>query len=128
MVCGNCELNSGTEVKRWIGSGFNVELKRPTGLVLGQIMDNGDFLIKRGGENYTRLTGDSFTVLCGRCNEKVYERHVPSSVSATVVNSIHAQVQRLQVIAEGTQEYINGQIRRQKSELGWGTSGLWGTA
>lgn len=76
VVCGNCEIVAGTSVKRWTGTGFSVELKRPGGIVLGEIAQTGDFLIKRGGENYTRVTGNNFSVLCGKCNSPVYKKEV----------------------------------------------------
>lgn len=74
VVCGNCEIEAGTSIKRWTGTGFNVELKRPGGIVLGEIAQTGDFLIKRGGENYTRVSGNNFSVLCGKCGSPVYRR------------------------------------------------------
>lgn len=74
VVCGDCEIVAGTSIKRWTGTGFNVELKRPGGIVLGEIMQSGDFLIKRGGENTTRITGNHFSVVCGKCGNSVYKR------------------------------------------------------
>lgn len=74
VVCGQCESEAGTSIKRWTGTGFNVELKRPGGIVLGEIAQSGDFLIKRGGENYTRVTGNNFAVMCGKCGNPVYRR------------------------------------------------------
>ena len=80
VVCGECEIQAGTSIKRWTGSGFNVELKRPGNLVLGAISTNGDFLIQRGGQdsqgnkNYTRIAGNNFSVFCGKCGNPVYKR------------------------------------------------------
>lgn len=75
VVCGNCETIAGTTIKKWTGSGFNIELKRPGNLVLGEITNTGDFLIKRGGENYTKVSGNSFMVICGKCGNPVYQKN-----------------------------------------------------
>ena len=91
VVCGNCEARNGTMIKRWIGTGFNVELKRPGGLVLGQINDDGSFLIKRGGQNYTKITGDNFSVLCGDCGEPVYRKEEHGTDSNIRMQWIHWQ-------------------------------------
>ena len=74
VVCGNCEKIAGTSIKRWVGSGFEIELKRPGNLVLGEIIESGDFLIKRGGQNYTTIVGSDFSVICGKCGEEVYRK------------------------------------------------------
>ena len=74
VVCGNCESIAGTSIKRWSGSGFNVEITRPGGMVLGEITTEGSFLIKRGGDKTTRVTGNNFTVYCGKCGNAVYKK------------------------------------------------------
>lgn len=54
IICPNCE---------------KIGLFKP----LGEISSNGDFLIKRRLD-YTVITGSSFDVRCGNCNELVYRK------------------------------------------------------
>jgi hypothetical protein len=91
VVCGTCEIEAGTSVKKWIGSGFNIELKRPGGVVLGEVTDDGGFLIKRGGQNYTKIVGENFDVLCGRCGNVVYRKEVDGTSSDQRVVRIHRE-------------------------------------
>jgi hypothetical protein len=76
VICGPCEIKARTEVKKWKGNGFGLEVERRKPFVIGEIDDNGNFKIKRGGENYTIIEGDNFTVKCGNCLEPVYRKEV----------------------------------------------------
>lgn len=78
VICGQCELTNGTQIKKWVGHGMNIEVRRMGSVVLGEIAENGDFLIKRGGQFFTTITGDNFSVLCGNCGNAVYQRQQPT--------------------------------------------------
>ena len=79
VICPNCQLQSKKTVSKWKGNGFNVEIVRPKPFVIGEIDDDRNFKIKRGGENYTIIQGESFEVRCGNCNEPVYRKEVDNN-------------------------------------------------
>lgn len=68
LVCPNCQ-----ETRGWKGSGYNVEKVNFFTFVLGEILDNGDVLIKKGG-NKVRIAGKDFSVICDFCGTEVFKR------------------------------------------------------
>lgn len=64
VYCPSCERNPKFKKK-----GFTLIGRQ----VLGEITDDGSFLIRRNGNNYTKITGFNFTITCGSCGELVYK-------------------------------------------------------
>lgn len=56
LICPTCELN-----------GFKS--------ILGEIGTSGDFIIQRYKEYYTIINSPAFTVICGKCGEKIFTRN-----------------------------------------------------
>jgi hypothetical protein len=57
VKCPNCEVNGKAEV-------------------LGEIDENGNFIVLRFHKGSTIISGDRFEVTCGNCGEKVYRKEV----------------------------------------------------
>lgn len=75
LICPRCELDSRTQIYKFVGRGFGIEIRRIP-FVLGEILENGDLKIKRAHKGFTIITGDSYTAYCARCNEPVYRKEV----------------------------------------------------
>jgi len=43
--------------------------------ILGELDDNGDFIILRFSHQKTKLRGSVFEVICDKCGEKVFYRN-----------------------------------------------------
>lgn len=107
VFCPNCKLESKKNVSKWKGKGFNVEIVRPKPFVVGEIDDNRNFKIKRGGENYTIIAGSHFEVVCGNCGEPVYRKEVNNDKNGSVgLQRIYRQTLSGMFASFGTQGSI----------------------
>lgn len=75
LICPKCELDSRTNVLKYVGNGFGIEIRRIP-FIVGEILDNGDLKIKRAHKGYTIISGNDYTAYCERCNEPVYRKEV----------------------------------------------------
>lgn len=55
--------------------------------VLGEVKDNGCISILRFHKGETIVTGDSFSVVCGRCGEEIFMRRKPVIKSLQIIES-----------------------------------------
>lgn len=78
IVCGKCQTERG-----WKGTGYNVEKVNYFTFVLGEIVDNGDVLIKKGGNNVV-ISGGDFSIKCGFCGEEVFKRKEVNGTNSNI--------------------------------------------
>ena len=73
VICPNCTTRFKTEVRKYKGSGFGIEVVRQSPKPLGEMVD-GVFKVLRFHNNYTNIVGKDFAVVCDVCKEHVYIR------------------------------------------------------
>lgn len=93
--------------------------------VLGEIAD-GYLKVMRFHNAYTMIRGE-FEVMCDKCNSPVYFRTNPSNVYGTVLTYMHVQTKGIQTNGSYAQEDSISKDWGTKSELGRGSSGIYGT-
>lgn len=73
VKCPNCELNGKSQV-------------------LGEINENGDFVVLRFHKGSTIISGENLKVTCGGCGEVVYRKEVQNEQNRSIgIPWIHRQ-------------------------------------
>lgn len=75
LICPKCEVDSKTQIYKWVGKGFGVEVRRIP-FILGEVTEKGDLKIKRAYKGFTIIKGNSYTAYCARCGSPAFKKEV----------------------------------------------------
>ena len=83
VYCPICTAKYQTEVKKYKGSGFGIDVIRQKPKPLGEMVD-GVFKIMRFHNNYTNIVGKDFAVICENCKEPVFIRKEDNGTNSDI--------------------------------------------